>query len=112
MGGAYRILTEFRKLNPEMQVNTMLVFLAVASSQEPVGQYDISQGLGLTQSVVSRIVADLSDVDRYRNELQSGRTRKGAGLGLVKRFENPRDRRLKLVEITPRGRMVADSLKG
>ncbi len=109
---AFSVIEEFRKLDPELQLNTAIVFLVVAASDGPVSMMDLSTSLGLEQSTLSRIVSDLTEVDRFRNEKTGtkGRKRRG-GFGLVKRYEDPIDRRFKLVELTAKGRAVRASLE-
>lgn len=93
-------IEEFRKLDPEMQAQTMLTFCAVASKEGEVGMKDIERLTGLTTSSTSRNVAALGPYHR------SGK----AGLDLIIAFENPMNRREKFLKLTPKGRRVAESI--
>lgn len=94
------VIEEFRKLEPEIQAQTILTFLLVMQDPGKLSVKDIATRLGLAQSSASRNVAALSKFHR------KGRP----GHDLVKADENPMDRREKLIHITPKGRRVAESI--
>ncbi len=93
-------IEEFRKLNPEMQAQTLLTFCAIASKEGEVGMKDIEQMTGMSSSSTSRNIAALGPYHRKGNP----------GMDLVVAFENPQDRREKLLKLTPKGRRVAESI--
>ena len=61
---------------------------------------EIAEELGLSQSTVSRNVAYLGDWNRHREK----------GHQLVEAFEDPSERRRKLVRLTPKGKRFVTSL--
>jgi len=97
-----KALDEFRKLDPVMPAQTMAHFLAVADrAPEEISMGELAEAIGLSQSSTSRNIAYL------------GKTWKPgvAGLDLVEAFEDPMERRRKLVRLTPKGKRVAESLR-
>lgn len=94
------VIEEFRKLNPEMQAQTILTFCAVASKEGVVGMKDIERMTGMSSASTSRNIAALGPYHRKGNP----------GMDLVVAFENPDDRREKLLKLTPKGRRIAESL--
>lgn len=95
-----RVLTELRKIDPEMPIQVASVFLEVALSENPISMSDLGTRAGIAQSSVSRNVATLGKVNRFHQP----------GHDLLEAHEDPVERRRKLVTLTAKGRMVAQSI--
>ena len=95
-----KIIERFREIDGEMQAQAMAVLLKVAKSPLPLKMADIAEELGLSQSTISRNVAYLGDWNRRRE----------AGHKLVEAYEDPAERRRKLVRLTAKGRRFVKSL--
>jgi len=95
-----KIIERFREIDGEMQAQAMAVLLKVAKSSLPLKMADIAEELGLSQSTISRNVAYLGDWNRRRE----------AGHKLVEAYEDPAERRRKLVRLTAKGRRFVKSL--
>ncbi|MDX0270882.1 MarR family transcriptional regulator [Sinorhizobium meliloti] len=93
------IIEEFRKLDPEMQAQTITLFLTVVS-RPGISMKELVQSTGLASSSVSRNVAALSDTHRKGE----------AGHNLLRAYEDPEDRRTKRVDVTPKGQRVYATL--
>lgn len=92
-------LVEFHKLDPEMTVNRLLIYLNAAIN--PGHKQTELEGLtGLQQSGASRAVATLSKFQGFNQP----------GLDLVESMSNPQDRRHKVVGLTPKGERLATKL--
>ena len=87
----------FAELDPHMQLTTMLTFLFIAQRSE-VSQKTIETHLGFSNAAASRNVSYWSDLKKYGVP----------GQGFVERFENPTDRREKLIRLTDRGQAFYD----
>ena len=94
MGDVQKIIEAFREKDPEMKAQTMMTFLIIAKSDEPIPMRQLSKLVGQAHSSTSRNVSLLSTVNRFGRD----------GHGLVKSWEDPNDRRVKYVELTYRGR--------
>ena len=100
-----RVVEEFRKLDPEMQAQTMLAFMFCAEKEEggtsatikEVGNY-----LEVTSASASRNIAALCEVSRHRR----------AGHNLLVTFENPEYRVEKLISLTEKGKQLVKKLEG
>ena len=99
-----RIIEEFRKLDSEMQAQTMLTLLFIARKGElgsPPTVREVGEYLGVTGASASRNVASLSKHHRHNK----------AGHDLVYSYENPAKRIEKFIELTPKGKRVINSLE-
>ena len=96
-----KIIEEMRKFDSHMESQTIAVFFYVClySGADGVSMQTISQKLDIAQSSVSRNCYKLGD-----------RTRDGIGIGLLQSFEDPEERRRKLVRLTAKGRRVFNTL--
>ena len=92
-----------RKFDSHMESQTIAVFFYVClySGADGVSMQTISQKLDIAQSSVSRNCYKLGD-----------KTRDGIGIGLLQSFEDPEERRRKLVRLTAKGRRVFNTLSG
>jgi DNA-binding MarR family transcriptional regulator len=95
-----RVIERFRELDSEIQTQTVAVFLAVAKHPLPLKMQDIAEELGLAQSSVSRNVAWLGSWSRHKQK----------GQELLEAYEDPMERRRKLVRLTAKGKRFAKSL--
>ena len=87
-----RVLEEFRTLDPDLPIQYALSFLTLAQN-EGLSMGELAQRLAIAQSSASRNIAALSDWHSFGKP----------GLGLVEAREDPRERRRKLVSLTPKG---------
>ena len=94
-------LNQMRVIDPEIQAQTIAVFLEVARQPEGIKMQELAEKVGISQSSVSRNVAALSHMHRV------GRP----GYDLVVAFEDPAERRRKIVRLTPKGKRVAKELE-
>jgi DNA-binding MarR family transcriptional regulator len=102
-GGAdimLRVVERFREVDAEMQAQSMAVLLKVAKHPVPIKMGEIAQELGLSQSTISRNVAYLGDWNRHKEK----------GHQLLEAFEDPMERRRKLVRLTAKGKRFIKSL--
>lgn len=95
----YRAIEEMRKLDPELPLQTVAVFVAVAL-KPGITMKDLGPLVGLSQASISRNVAALAKTHRLDKP----------GLDLLIAREDPVERRRKIVELTPKGRGVLSAL--
>lgn len=93
-------LEAFAKINPEVNVTMLLIFLFIAQ-RGICTQKDVEVNLGLTNATASRGVSWWATVKRYGEE----------GVGFVERNEDPRDRRYKILKLTPAGQKFYEKLR-
>jgi DNA-binding MarR family transcriptional regulator len=100
IGQLMAALAEFHKLESEMTVSRLLLFLHVAA-QPGIKQADLEQLTGFAQSGCSRAVAVLSKFERYDRP----------GLDLIESLPNPQNRRHKVVALTAKGQLLAAAVR-
>jgi DNA-binding MarR family transcriptional regulator len=93
------LVTKIRGVSSEMPAQTLHTFLLVAQSPG-ISMQDLNAKLELSSSATSRNVSSLSFQKQYEV----------VGLGLVEALEDPKDRRIKRVWLTPKGQAFAKSL--
>tara|TARA_E500000081_G_scaffold146870_1_gene170426 strand:- start:44 stop:370 length:327 start_codon:yes stop_codon:yes gene_type:complete len=95
-------IEHFRFIDSGMHAQAMCIFLQVAE-QHPneVAMADLSTKIGVSQASVSRNVALLSSLTRYKTK----------GPNLLEAYEDKMERRRKLVKLTNRGLKFYNDLK-
>lgn len=94
-----RALEVFRHMDPEMQAQTMATFVAIAA-HPGLSVKDVKDRLGIAGSSASRNVAALSKHHRLGKE----------GHDVVYAVDSLEDRRVKVIDLTPKGRKVMHEL--
>jgi len=101
---AMRVIEEFRKLDTEMQAQTMLTLLFIAQKNDqkiPVTVKEVGEYLGITSASASRNIAALSKYSRHKKD----------GHDLIVTYENPERRIEKFIELTPKGRRIITTIQ-
>jgi|9_EtaG_2_1085328.scaffolds.fasta_scaffold01371_3 hypothetical protein len=97
-----KVLDEFKKLDSEMQVPTILAFLypCLATKEKPMTIKKVAQLSGMQQSSASRNVMAHTDVNRAKKK----------GHETLRTYENPMYRIEKNVELTTKGEWLRDKI--
>ena len=97
-----KIIEEMRKFDTQIEAQAIAVFFYVAihGGKEGVSMQTISEELDIAQSSVSRNVYKLGDINRHKQ----------IGIRLLEAFEDPMERRRKLVRLTSKGKRVHSTL--
>ena len=99
---AIRILEEFKKIDPDITLPSMLTFLyAVERDGQAGNQFEIDQRLGMSGATASRAVAHWLPFKRPRV----------AGLNMMDSIPDPEDRRYKMITLNRRGLIFAERIK-
>ena len=99
-----RIVEELRKLDSEMQLQTVLAFLIIANKNDQgstVTIKEVGELLGVTSASASRNVAALTKFSRHRRE----------GHDLIETYENQELRVEKLINLTEKGKALVTRLE-
>lgn len=98
-------LETLRSLDPNLPVNFVQVFLAVAAAPRDKGieTRALPERVDLSNSAVNRAVTYLGD--------RHWKTPDRPGLGLVECKVDPYDRRMRIAKLTPKGQRVVDNMR-
>lgn len=99
---ALRFLSGVHKIDPEMPLQQIMCLLVISEHQEGLSLTELSNKVGLRLATASRYVSELGKMNRRREE----------GLNLVESYENPMERRQKIIRITTKGRITLHNLLG
>lgn len=91
---AMRFVSEIRRLDSEMPLQQIHCLLILATDDEGMSLTDLAKKAGITLATASRYVAALGKINRHREE----------GLKLVEAFEDPMERRKKIIRLTGLGK--------
>lgn len=97
-----KIIEEMRKFDSQIEAHAVAVFFFVAmkDNRDGIAMQTIGEELDIAQSSVSRNVYKLGDINRHKK----------TGIGLLEAFEDPMERRRKLVRLTAKGKRVHNTL--
>lgn len=99
---AIRVLEEFRKVDPDITLPSMLAFLYYVESDGQGGnQYAMEQRLDMSTATASRATSHWLDYKRP----------KVPGLDMLTSVPDPQDRRYRLINVNQRGAIFAERVK-
>lgn len=90
------------KIESEMPLQQLHCLLVISQSEEGLSLTELAQKVGITLATASRYVAALGKQNRHREE----------GLCLVEAFEDPMERRKKIIRLTTKGKIAVQKLVG
>lgn len=99
---ALRLLAEVQKIDPEMPLQQLMCLLVVAQEPDGMSLTDIANKVGISLPTASRHVGSLGKINRKKEE----------GLNLLEAFEDPLERRKKIVRLTPKGKTAVRKIIG
>ena len=97
-----RFITVIREVDPEMPLPQVHCLLIIGQEDEGLSLTDLSKKAHIGLATASRYVGFLGKINRFKEE----------GLKLVESFEDPRERRKKIIRLTPKGRALLNRAIG
>lgn len=99
---AVKFLSAARQLNQEMPLQQLLCLLIIAEQKEGMSLSEVAKKAGIGLATASRYVASLGKINRHREE----------GLNFVEAYENPMERRQKIIRLTTKGKIALKKMLG
>lgn len=99
---AVKFLSAARQLNPEMPLQQLLCLLIIAERKEGMSLTEVARKAGIGLATASRYVGSLGKINRHREE----------GMNFVEAYENPMERRQKVIRLTTKGRIALKNMLG
>jgi DNA-binding MarR family transcriptional regulator len=97
-----RFLQVASQVDPEMPLQQLHCLLVIAEAAEGLSLTDLANKVGIGLATASRYVGALGKLNRRREE----------GLKLIESFEDPMERRKKIIRLTKKGMITVDKLVG
>lgn len=99
---AIRLLTGISAIDHEMPLGQAKCLFVIAQAEDGLSLTDISKKAGIGLATASRNVGALGNINRKREE----------GLRLIEAFEDPMERRKKIIRLTPKGKIAIRKILG
>lgn len=99
---AFRLLSGIQRVDPEMPLQQVMCLLVIAQSEEGLSLTDVAKKVGISLTTASRYVSALGKTTRHRTE----------GLNFIESFEDPMERRKKIIRITTKGKIALRNILG
>jgi DNA-binding MarR family transcriptional regulator len=99
---ALKLVQGIRQIDPEMPLQQAHCFLIIAEAEEGLSLSDIAKKANIGLATASRYVAALGKLNRHREE----------GLQIIEAFEDPMERRKKIIRLTHKGKLALNKALG
>jgi DNA-binding MarR family transcriptional regulator len=99
---ALRLFSGIRQIDPEMPLQQAHCFLLIAEADEGLSLSDLAKKAGIGLATASRYVGALGKINRHRE----------AGLQIIESFEDPMERRKKIIRLTSKGKLALKQALG
>lgn len=99
---AIQLIQGISQIEAEMPLHQLHVLLLIAQAEEGTSLTDLAKKAGIGLATASRYVSALGKQNRHRQE----------GLLLVESFEDPMERRKKIIRLTSKGKAALIKLIG
>lgn len=99
---AIRLLSGISAVDPEMPLGQAKCLFIIAQFDEGLSLTDIAKKAGIGLATASRNIAALGKINRKREP----------GLSLIESFEDPMERRKKIIRLTAKGRTTIKRILG
>ena len=99
---ALKLVQGIRQIDPEMPLQQAHCFLIIAEAEDGLSLSDIAKKANIGLATASRYVAALGKLNRHREE----------GLQIIEAFEDPMERRKKIIRLTHKGKLALNKALG
>jgi DNA-binding MarR family transcriptional regulator len=99
---AIKLLSGISAVDPEMPLGQAKCLFIIAQAEDGMSLTDIAKKAGIGLATASRNIAALGKINRKREE----------GLHLIESFEDPMERRKKIIRLTAKGKTTIKRILG
>jgi DNA-binding MarR family transcriptional regulator len=97
-----KVLTGIAAVEADMSLQQVRCLFIIAASEEGMSLSDIAKKVGIGLATASRYISALGKLNRHREE----------GLQLIESFEDPMERRKKVIRLTTKGKIAIRKILG
>jgi DNA-binding MarR family transcriptional regulator len=99
---ALRLIAGIRQIDPEMPLQQAHCFLLIAEAEDGLSLSELASKANIGLATASRYVGALGKINRHRE----------AGLQIIESFEDPMERRKKIIRLTLKGKLALKQALG
>lgn len=93
---ALKLVSGIRQIDSEMPLQQAHCFLLIAEAEDGLSLSELAKKANIGLATASRYVAALGKLNRHREE----------GLQIIEAFEDPMERRKKIIRLTRKGKLA------
>lgn len=97
-----QFITRISAVDPDMSLAQAKCLLIVSKDNNGMSLSDIAKKAGIGLATASRYIGALGNINRHREE----------GLKLIESFEDPMERRKKIIRLTSKGKIAVKKILG
>lgn len=99
---AIDLLSGVQKVDPDMPVQQLMCLLFIAQEEEGTSLTEIARKANIGLATASRYVSSLGKMNRHKEE----------GFNFVESYEDPMERRKKIIRLTTKGKIALKKILG
>lgn len=99
---ALKLLFGIQRIDPEMPLQQVICLFVIAQEKDGISLTDLANKVGIGLASASRYVGALGKVNRRREE----------GFNFIEAYEDPMERRKKIIRITTKGKIAIRKMLG
>lgn len=99
---ALRLLFGIQRVDPDMPLQQVMCLFVIADQEEGISLTELANKVGIGLASASRYVGSLGKINRHKTE----------GLNFIEAYEDPMERRKKIIRITTKGKIAIKKMLG
>lgn len=99
---AIEMLAGVQRVDPDMPVQQLMCLLFIAQEEEGTSLTEIARKANIGLATASRYVSSLGKMNRHKEE----------GFNFVESYEDPMERRKKIIRLTTKGKIALKKILG
>jgi DNA-binding MarR family transcriptional regulator len=99
---AIELLSGVQKIDPDMPVQQLMCLFFIAQEEEGTSLTEIARKANIGLATASRYVSSLGKMNRHKEE----------GFNFVESYEDPMERRKKIIRLTTKGKIALKKILG
>lgn len=99
---AFKFLSRIQQVDSEMPIQQMMCLLVISQSSEGLSLTDVAKRVNISMTTASRYIGSLGKINRHKEE----------GLNYIEAYEDPMERRKKIIRVTKKGEIALRNMLG
>ena len=99
---AFKFLSRVQQVDAEMPIQQIMCLLVISQSEEGMSLTDIAKRVNISMTTASRYIGSLGKINRRKEE----------GLNYIESYEDPMERRKKIIRLSKKGEIALRRMLG